>query len=375
VATATRPRSVGIERRTTAGGRARYRGVVFSKATGKRSGPWGSHAEAKAWRAKALGEIEAGTAVRSSPLTVRDAWDDFLGQAKAGTATSRSRKPFKPATLRGYERAWKRIDPELGAHRLTDIRRRDVQAMVDHWAAKGVAPSTIRNTLDPLRVLYRRALVRDLVTVNPTDGLEVPANRDSEPMRFADRAEAAALLAALPESERALWTTALYGGLRRGELRALRWNDVDLSGRLIEVRRSWDDKEGEQAPKTVGAQRRVPIVPALVEALKTHQRSTQRSGSDLVFGRTATEPFIPSTVRTRGLKAWEAPEPPLKPITLHQCRHTFASLMIASGANAKALSVVMGHATISITFDTYGKLMPGGEAEVGRLLANYLEAH
>ncbi|MDQ3758389.1 MAG: site-specific integrase [Actinomycetota bacterium] len=246
--------------------------------------------------------------------------------------------------------------------------------MVDRWAAMGAAPSTIRNALDPLRVIYRRAVVRDLVTVNPTDGLEVPADAESEPMRFANPAEARTLLGSLPESERALWTTAMYGGLRRGELRALRWDDVDLLGSLIEVRRSWDDREGEQAPKTAGAQRKVPVIPPLADALKAHKGTTRRGGSDLVFGRTASEAFIPSTVRTRALKAWEAADPPLRPITLHQCRHTFASLLIASGANAKALSVVMGHAAISITFDTYGKLMPGGESEVGRLLADYLGA-
>lgn len=53
----------------------------------------------------------------------------------------------------------------------------------------------------------------------------------------------------------------------------------------------------------------------------------------------------------------------LDPIGLHESRHTFASLMIASGVNAKALSKIMGHASISITFDVYGHLMPGGESE------------
>jgi integrase len=62
----------------------------------------------------------------------------------------------------------------------------------------------------------------------------------------------------------------------------------------------------------------------------------------------------------------------LEPITVHQCRPTCASFLIAAGANAKALSVVLGHASISITFDRYGHLMPGGEAEVGRLLHSYI---
>ena len=388
--------ATGIETRSNAKGVKRYRGVVYSKETGKQSGPWGSNAEAKAWRSKALGEIEAGTIVKPSAKTLREAWEDFIAAAEAGTAVSRSRKPFKPATLRGYRRGWAKIDPELGAHKLSAIKRADVQAMIDTWATKGmldkdgkrksVSPSTIRNTLDPLRVIYRRAIQRDQVAVDPTQNLEVPADHDDEPMRFASKPEAAELIAALPESERALWTTAMYAGLRRGELRALRWSDVDFSAGLIRVTRSWDDAEGEQTPKTKGSNRVVPIIPALADALKAHQRTTRRKGLDLVFGRTSSDPFIPTTARSRALAAWEKSNTEkakklkreledgegLEPITLHQCRHTFASLMIAAGCNAKALSVVMGHASITITFDRYGKLMPGGEQEVGRLLEGYL---
>jgi integrase len=367
----------GIEFRTTAQGKRSYRWVINrSKAKGgKLRGDWtDSNAEAKSGRAKALGEVAAGTASRPSALTLRDAWEQFLAQVEAGTAVSRSKRTYKLATIRGYTHSWSKIDSELGAHRLTDIRRADVQAMIERWSATGTKPSTIRNDLDPLRVIYRRAKVSDLVTVDPTESLEVPGDAHDEPMRFASRQEAAQLIAALPPGERALWATAFYAGLRRGELRALHWEDVDLAGGLIHVSRSWDDKGGEQTPKTKGSNRKVAIVPSLLAILKAHKAATGRSGSDLVFGRTAADPFVASTARARALKAWKAADPPLFPITLHQCRHTFASLMIAAGCNAKALSVVMGHASITITFDRYGHLMPGGEQEVGKLLGEYLAA-
>jgi len=80
----------------------------------------------------------------------------------------------------------------------------------------------------------------------------------------------------------------------------------------------------------------------------------------------------PSTVSARAERAWEAAE--LDRVTLHECRHTFASLMIASGVNAKALSVYMGHASVTITYDRYGHLMPGNEAEAASLLDAYLAA-
>ena len=64
----------------------------------------------------------------------------------------------------------------------------------------------------------------------------------------------------------------------------------------------------------------------------------------------------------------------VEPIVLHECRHTFASLMIAAGVNAKALTSYMGHASITVTLDRYGHLMPGSEADAARVLDAYLDA-
>ena len=125
------------------------------------------------------------------------------------------------------------------------------------------------------------------------------------------------------------------------------------------------------------ASNRDPASPGL---LIEHRLATGRS-EGLVFGATAVRPFTPSNVRRRACTAWrnanelrrEARLDPLEPISLHECRHTFASLMIASGVNAKALTSCMGHASVTITYDRYGHLMPGNEGEAAALLDVYLE--
>jgi integrase len=268
--------------------------------------------------------------------------------------------------VRGYERGLRRVKADLGHYPLAELRRADVQRFVDELEG---AASTVRNTLDPLRSIYRHAVKRERVAVNPTVDLDMPHDR-AEEMRIVSRPDATKLLEALPELERGFWATALYAGLRSGELRALRWSDVDLEARLIHVRRSWDDGVEEVEPKTAGSRRRVPIVPRLAKALERHREITERGDGELVFGRTGSAPAERSTIRRRARAAWKAAE--LEPITVHQCRHTCASFLIAAGANANALSVVLGHASISITFDRYGHLMKGGEDEVGRLLDQYL---
>lgn len=114
----------------------------------------------------------------------------------------------------------------------------------------------------------------------------------------------------------------------------------------------------------------MPIAAVLRDHLVKHKMATR--GEGLVLGRDGVAPFDQSSARSRALKAWTKADPALEPITLHECRHTFASLMIAAGVNAKALSTYMGHANSSITLDRYGHLMPGNEDEAAGLLDAFL---
>ena len=273
---------------------------------------------------------------------------------------------YKPSAIRSYEASLRlRVVPEFGAVRLTEIRRTDLQDFADGMLTEGLDPSTIQTTMMPLRAIYRRAVARGEMAVNPTTGLELPAVRAKRD-RIASPEEAAHLIAALLPDDRALWATAMYGGLRRGELMALRWENVDLAKGVIRVDWGWDMLEGVIELKSRKGRRTVPIAAVLRDHLVEHRMS----GHDgLAFGRTPTSPFSPNSVSARAATAWAK----VKPITLHEARHTFASLMIAAGVNAKALSTYMGHANIAITLDRYGHLMPGNEEEAAGLLDAYLE--
>lgn len=93
------------------------------------------------------------------------------------------------------------------------------------------------------------------------------------------------------------------------------------------------------------------------------------SDDGLAFGRADGTPFATSTISKRANQAWR--EARLRPTTLHECRHTFASLMIVAGVNPKALQTFMGHASITVTLDRYGHLFPGSEEQA----AVRLDAH
>lgn len=203
--------------------------------------------------------------------------------------------------------------------------------------------------------------------------------------RIATAAEASRLIDALPESDRPIWATAFYAGLRRGELQALRVSDVDLSRSEIAVRRSWDQYEGPIPPKSMAGVRTVPILAVLHGYLDARAHG---AASDLLFGRGADEPFAPKAIANRAKGAWtaanerkrEAAEREgrnpdlLLPITFHECRHTFASLLIDAGVNPKAIQEFMGHATIEKTFSRYGHLMPGAREQARVLVDAYLNS-
>jgi len=328
-----------------------------------------TQAAARAWQGDAAVAVRRRTMVAPTRTTLRQAAEAWLAGARDGSIRTRAGAEYKPSALRGYEQALRlRVLPELGGVRLSALARNDVQDLADQLVSRGLDPSTIRNTLLPLRAILRRAVSRGEIALNPTTGIELPAVRGRRE-RIATPEEAASLIAVLRSGDRAVWATAMYAGLRLGELRAIRWEDVDLATGVIKVERSWDSKDGLIEPKSQAGRRKVPVPAVLRDFLVEHRQITKRS-ERLAFGRNSDTPFSPSSLRARALAAWKKAE--LEPITLHEARHTFASLMIAAGVNAKALSTYMGHSSVMITYDRYGHLMPGNEVEAAGLLDAYL---
>lgn len=274
-----------------------------------------------------------------------------------GSVRNRSGDPYKPSVVKCYDQLLHRhVLPALAARRLGDVSRNDVQRLVDQMQRAGFDPSTIRNAVMPLRVIYRRAIRQDHVATSPLAHVDLPrvAGRRT---RIAPPAEAATRLNLLESTDRAPWALAFYAGLRLGEVLALRWSDIDLDHGELRVERAWcKHTHTVTAPKSSAGNRTVPIPAALSGILHDHRHSTQRRGvADLVYpslaGGIASAQFT-----RRASRVWKHAE--LGPLTFHEARHTYASLMLAAGVNLTDLSEFMGHASITITNDRYGHLLP-----------------
>lgn len=327
----------------------------------------GAKAAAKLWRADVVKGVSDNRRRAPEQITLRAAATAWLEAAESGEIRSRTRQPYKPSTLRGYRHDLETyVYDDIGARKLADVGPDDLQALIDRLLADGLSGSKARNVLVPLQALYRKH--RRQVPMDPTDGLDLP-DPGGRRERAASPVEAAALLAAIPEDDRALWATAFYAGLRRGELRGLQDDDVDLTENVIHVRRGWDDVAGAIEPKSENGARRVPLPSLLRRYLLEHRARTGRRGDELFFGRSAREPFTPTHVRASARKAWavaavgaflrgESLGVELVPIGLHEARHTYVSLMHAAGIPLERIGDYVGH-TSSYMTDRYRHLIEG----------------
>jgi integrase len=351
-----------------------YEASVYSPRDGRKvRKTFARESEAKSWRADAKCALDNGTLRAPSRRTLREVSEAWLEGAERGQIRNRSGNPYKPSTLRGYRSALEdHVLPAIGSRRLSSITTSDLQTLVDRWQSDRHGASTIRNWIKPVQAIYRRGRSREGLALNPTHDLELPAAVATE-VEIVAPDVAARLLGAVPDEDRAIWGTALYAGLRYGELRALRWGAVDMANGIIEVRESWDPREGPIDPKTRRSRRSVPL-PSVLRNLLTsqHDRSAEPTDRTLVFGEGEDAPFEAERLYRLADRAWRKAEIPAR-LRLHQARHTYASFMIAAGVNAKALSTFMGHSSITVTFDLYGHLMPGAEAEGAALLDAYLD--
>jgi integrase len=245
--------------------------------------------EAKAWRHEQLELASIGRLRAPRRCSLGEAASQWVGMARAGQIRNRSGRQYKPSSLRTIETDLRlHLVPRLGTKGMIDITRADMQRLVGGLLASGSSPSKTRSIINAARVLWRDL---DLLTghddpllIDPTRGLRLPASA-GRCERIATPDEARRLIDALQAADRALWATAMYAGLRHGELRALQAHDIDLKRRRINVQRGWDPYEGEIEPKSEKGTRPTIITKPLQHLLAKHLRAPIKMSFVGVCGR------------------------------------------------------------------------------------------
>jgi integrase len=329
-------------------------------------------------------------------LSDSDSPSPLFSTYAAGWLETYAELECKRSTLRSYEQLLRLyVTPRFGQQQLSNIKREEIKAFlgelsrqtktVDQTAVPKFSRNTLRLIVSALRTVLGAAVEDGLLGSNPALKVGRFAKTEHRAHQAAamTRPEAESFLAAVQDvcpEWYPFFLTALRSGLRKGELIALKWGDIQFgandtdSNRFILVQRNYSlgafttPKSKKSRRVDLSRQLRAVLLQHRDERLLAAFLGGKNSISDeLVFPSRTGTPIKPDNIAKRYM-APALESAGLRHFRFHDLRHTFGSLLIQGGASLTYVKEQMGHSSIQITVDTYGHLIPGADiAWVDRL--------
>jgi integrase len=360
--------------------RGNSEGSIYRRKDGRWEGKYTAHTPAGPKRRAVYGRTRKEAAEKLTQALARQA--DGRPGFDAGNLTVAEwldrwladdvRHTVREGTYQRYEQVARlHIKPSLGRIKLNAVTAAHVRTLYRDKLDSGLSPRSVRYVHATLHKALRQAVADGILAHNPTEAVKAPRSSGKE-IRPLDANQVHALLqAASGDREEALFVVAVTTGMRQGEILGLKWQDADLGAGNLSVRRTLAVTEGGPGfapPKTAKGRRSIKLTTRAVEALRTHlgrqleeieQAGDLYDDHGLVFPNHGGGPMNRSSL-TRGpyrrlLKRANLPES----TRFHDLRHTCATLLLSQGVHPKFVQELLGHATISITLDTYSHVLPG----------------
>ena len=336
-------------------------------ATGNRKQQWisvkGTKKVAEKRLAEMLHQLDTGMFMKPGKITLADYLKQWLKDYCWPN--------LAPRTAEGYKSIVHcHLIPSLGQILLTQLKPEHLQHVYSDKLASELSHRTVRYIHVTLHKALQDAVRLGIIVRNPADAVKPPKVQRQEIRTMSESDIHIFLEFAKSTSYYALFFMALFTGMRRSELLALRWSDVDLILCQLSVTRALHHlQDGSlifRQPKTAKGRRLISLSPSTTTLLREHREQQeemrQALGStltedDLVFCHVDGKPLLPNSVSHAWTKL--ASRTGLKGIRLHDARHTHASLMLKQGIHPKIVQERLGHASIQITLDTYSHVTPG----------------
>jgi integrase len=338
--------------------------------------------------AEALGKVQAGTYQEVSKLKVAEWFQIWLDEYQ--------KMALRTTTFESYDmQARLHILPAIGHHYLCKLETCHLQALYNAKLQDGARLDGKEGGLSPRTVRYQHTIIHAClaqarkegkIIINPADSVKLPQDNGKE-HRFLDTDQVRTLLKVARESNYfAAYYLALNTGLRRGELLALRWQEIDMVESTVKVSRGLVRTKGGlifQEPKTKFSKRVIGISPEVVSVLKAHKKEQNEhrlslgeiyQDQDLIFCNELGLPLDPRALTRHFERLLE--KAGLEKINFHGLRHTFATLSLQEGTDPRTTQEALGHHKVAFTLDVYSgvtaKMKQEATSKIGNLLASCL---
>jgi integrase len=323
--------------------------------------------EADAWSVTARSEVKQGIhTAASASVTVAECGDRWLEHCRA--------EDLEFGTIRQRRQHLNlHILPLMGREKLSELSMPRIYQFDADLRGAGRSLAMRKKVLGSIKAMLTFAQKRGLVAQNVALGVRLKSDdrQAAGPLRegvdFPSKAELKLLIERAPARHRPLLITAIFTGMRASELRGLLWSDVDLDAGVIHVRRRADAWNRVGPPKSKAGKRDILLTPMAINALRQHAPA-EPEPNGLVFGNRRGNIERMSNLHSRfwgplqvacGLVDGAGPR-----YTFHCLRHAAASLFIAHlGRTPKRVQAVMGHASVTMTYDRYGHLFEDHDAD------------
>jgi integrase len=310
---------------------------------------------------------EEAPVVRMRELTVRE----LIAHYKETEITSEKNRK-SPSTRKVYAQFLSHyIEPEWGDRTLRDLRPNKVERWLD---SLDLAPSTKAKIRNLLSALMQHAIRNEWAENNPIRAVRASAKRLTEPDVLTAE-EVHLLLQELSEPCRTMVLLAALTGLRISEIIGLQWDDLDLDGGVIHIRRGVVNQEQSEL-KTVGSRRPLPIPPVVVEALKLWKDQARFTGpTDWVFAsaqREGKQPYWPGTLLSRHIQPAARRAGITKRLGWHTFRRSFATLLYANEKDVKTAQELLRHSTPTVTMGIYAQAVTTAKRQAQERLATQI---
>ena len=312
-------------------------------------------------------KLEHGLFVEANKITLNSWFQTWLNEYK--------KNQVKIGTHISYERYYASIiGKRLGNKNITEIRGDHIQQLYNELVKEGYAISTIKIVAAVLSGCFKQAMKNGMIERDPMKLAELPRQTEKHAREVMTKEQQDIFMKYAKESYLYnFFAVLLRTGMRGGELRGLKYSDIDKKKRIIQVRRTlkYEPRMGyfEDTPKTMTSTRDIPLTVALEELLDAQRNywgfKVIRMNQYLFCneeGKPLSRERVQSEIR-RIIKKIEIAEHTFKHITPHVFRHTFATRAIEAGMQPQVLKTILGHSSLAMTMDLYSHVLPDTKAE------------